>query len=189
MDKEMSVRVERLERDNRRLKVVGTLAAGVLGIAWLLGAAFDDKEKVPDVVRAKKFLLIGPTGNTFARLHTETFRVGEDMVLLFPKLEFVSNSGDPRLTLGGGANSAPFVELSGASGTKMRLEIYAAEPSLTLTNKQEKMRAKLGLTKEGAPYLVLVGEKRGDSAAVRVPATGPRLILTGENFKEIWKAP
>jgi hypothetical protein len=63
-------RLERLERENRWLKAGGTavvlvlLAVGVMGAAW--------GKKIPDVVKARAFHVVGNDGTVLARLEYAT---------------------------------------------------------------------------------------------------------------------
>ncbi|MCZ6687974.1 MAG: hypothetical protein O7H41_00015 [Planctomycetota bacterium] len=179
MDEEMNVRVERLERDNRRLKVVGTLAAGVLGIAWLLGAAFDDKEKVPDEVRAKEFILVGQGGEALVRLHATTIRVKEDEVIVLPKLVFLGKDGKDRLTLGGGGDLAPYLRMQGSDGvTRLQMDLTEGKTGITLRDKNAKVRATFAVNAEGQPFLGLHDEQERLRIGLAHHSDGSFLVIS-----------
>jgi hypothetical protein len=52
-------RVEHLERQNRRLRIVGLFVSVLIGLVFLMGQA----QGVPEEITAKKFLLMDDDGN------------------------------------------------------------------------------------------------------------------------------
>ncbi|MCZ6691045.1 MAG: hypothetical protein O7H41_15765 [Planctomycetota bacterium] len=64
MDQSVSERLDRLERQNRRLKLVGLSAVVLLGAALVMGQ--DAAEKPADVIKARSFQVVDPKGKVHA---------------------------------------------------------------------------------------------------------------------------
>jgi hypothetical protein len=63
----LAQRVERVERENRRLKAIGSAAVILIGAILLLGAT---TSKTPDEIRAKRFVLVDENGTQRGALGT-----------------------------------------------------------------------------------------------------------------------
>lgn len=96
-------RLERLERENRRLKIAGAVLVAFLGLATLTGVATQDP-----VIGAEAFTLVGETGElrgVFALVNKEPtlalfdtsgkVRAGLSMVDDAPRLVLYGENGDP----------------------------------------------------------------------------------------------
>ena len=59
---EVLQRLDRLERENRRWKVLGCTAFAVLGLIVLVGATGSKGTKVAEEIRARKFVLVDKAG-------------------------------------------------------------------------------------------------------------------------------
>ena len=85
-DTEIVVRLERLERDNRRLKRLG---AAALVLAAALGA-IAATQPVPDVIKAHEFDVVDSAGKA---------RIGIDLLEGQPVLTFYDSGGQPALEM------------------------------------------------------------------------------------------
>ena len=153
-------RLNRLERENRRLKRAGVIALAVMTAVVLMGKA--TAGKVAKVVEAEGFVLRDARGTVRARLETLSF--GKVQLVLFDKDE------KPQSILGVGSDG-PGLILGGKEGTtflsntlllfsgkdfKVRLGMTLfppQEPGLILAGSNGKHRAKLILGDDGAPAL------------------------------------
>ncbi len=153
-------RLNRLERENRRLKRAGVIALAVMTAVVLMGKA--TAGKVAKVIEAEGFVLRDARGTVRARLETLSF--GKVQLVLFDKDE------KPQSILGVGSDG-PGLILGGKEGTtflsntlllfsgkdfKVRLGMTLfppQEPGLILAGSNGKHRAKLILGDDGAPAL------------------------------------
>ncbi len=90
-------RLDRLERENRRLKRIGALV--VVGIAAVVLMGQARSSKVAKVIEAEKFVLRDTSGQVGATL----FTVGEGS----PHLEFSDKKRNLRITLGVMSSTSP----------------------------------------------------------------------------------
>jgi len=103
-------RLERLERENRTLKI-GLLTILMIAAACLFIAA--TKRTVPDVVRAKQFMLIDDDVRESASLLTHPIMRGQPKRV--PSLEFYGDdTSDVRIRLG-----SPLTSLRGKSALNL----------------------------------------------------------------------
>ncbi len=119
-------RLERLERQNRRLKFVGSAAVFLMGMVLLSGAT---GAKVPDEIRAKSFVLVDNGG---------TRRVVMDVV----RLPFFDIGGIRLFDARGRARASFAVASDGASG-------------VTLYSEGQTTQAVLSADPDGTPHLQL----------------------------------
>ncbi len=155
-------RLDRVERENGRLKRSGVVALAVIAALGLMGQATTGK--VAKVVEAEKFVLRDAGGTIRARLEILSF--GKVQLVLFDK------DDKPQSTLGVGSDGAGLI-LGGKEGTtflsttlllfsgkdfKVRLGMALfppQEPGLILAGSNGKHRAKLILGDDNAPALRL----------------------------------
>ena len=93
-------RVDRLERENRRLKVVGTVAAALLATVITMGQASRAK-----VVEAESFVVRDQTGAARVVMGTGSGGAGE--------ISVIDGSGKARVAIDGGGSSSGFTITDG----------------------------------------------------------------------------
>ena len=118
-------RVERLERQNRRMKLVVVSMVVVVGAGLLMGQASPTK-KVPKVITAEKFRVVDKDGNLRIGLGVEPDGS--------PRLMFIDEDGKTRIGL--------YVERDDSTG-------------MVLNDKDEKGGIELRVLPDGSPGLVL----------------------------------
>jgi hypothetical protein len=102
-------RLEKVEKQNRRLKVMGVILIAVVGVLVLTGVTFDDP-----VIGAEAFTLVGEKGEpraVFAMVNSE------------PTLAFFDNAGRVRAGVSV-VNNSPQIALYDETGTA----IWTAPP-------------------------------------------------------------
>jgi hypothetical protein len=134
-DHGLANRLERLERTNRRLKVIGLVALGLIGMAAT-------KDLYPDVIQAKRFQVVDAKGNVLMDL-------GKFGSKNHPNLVIYDAKGVVRAGIGIDAES----DNSGTSafdhnGT-MRTSIGATETGPNKGNSGVSVYDKTGLTRAG----------------------------------------
>ncbi len=121
----VSIRLEKLERQNRRLKQVGAVALILTVSVLLLGQASPKK-----TVEANEFILNDTTGKTRAIL--TAFRFG-------PSLGLFDANGKPRVGMAIAAQG-PELYLADANGkVRVGMRIIADQPELNLYNPEGKI--------------------------------------------------
>jgi len=83
-------RLDRLERENRRFKWVGSMVLVTIAAFLVMGQA--KSSNVPKVIEAEKFVLRDKSGKVFAALQTEAKNE--------PALNLYDKNGKVRVTLG-----------------------------------------------------------------------------------------
>jgi len=114
-------RVERLERENRRMKRLALAAAVVVGAGLVLAPSAPKKEPKKEVLK----------------------------VLRGKEVQVADENGVTRISLKLEANGDPVVALAGADGSGIRLALGGGRPELTLSEKT-RGRAILAIDKDGA---------------------------------------
>lgn len=109
-------RVEKLERENRRLKRAGLLVLAVAAAIGILGVA----APVPQTLTARQLLLTDATGNTRVKLSAMEGNV--------PRLTFYDTQGRKLLTLQGGGSN-PGLAINDTTG-KARVMLGGLSPNL-----------------------------------------------------------
>ena len=166
---ELVQRLERLERDNRRLKRLG---AAALTMAAALGAIYATRP-APEKVTAREFDLVDSSGALRAQVGTT--RDGGSQIILSAgsKAGYVRIANVPSVGAG--------VEFSGP-GNKGWMDLVVgpdAEPNIEL-NDPHGFKMDLGSTRTVAPT---TGQTQQTSAASIV------MFGNDEKHKVIWKAP
>lgn len=167
-------RLDRVERENRRLKRAGIVAVAVIAAVVLMGQA--TPRKVAKVVEAEKFVLRDAGGTVRARLETLSF--GKVQLVLFDKDE------KPQSILGVGSGG-PGLILGGKEGTT-----FLSNTLLLFSGKDFKIRLGMTLFPPQEPGLILAGSN-GEHRAKLILGDdkAPALRLFDPDGKVIWKAP
>jgi len=164
----MLQRLDRLERENHRLKRIGALVVVVIAAVVLMGQA--RPSKVAKVIEAEKFVLRDTSG-----------QVGAILFTLYggsPHLEFRDKKGNLRITLGvmfDVAHLSLFSE-NGNSAITLRA-LPDGSPHLQIYDKDRITRAVLGST---SPRVMGIETKRRPESS---------LVLFDKKGKVIWSAP
>jgi hypothetical protein len=162
-------RLEKLERQNRRMKLAGLGAVVIAGAFVLMGQA--SGPRTPPEVRAKSFVLMDANGETRARLY---------MSAKAPMLELFDANGKPRAGLGV-TSDGPELDLYDAKGNpRAEMDAFSDGPGLDLADANGKVRAQLAVNSDG-PILDLNGADGKSSAWLIVPSDGPWLQLNDAN--------
>ncbi len=201
-------RLDRVERENRRLKRAGVVALAVIAAVVLMGQATGNVAKV---VEAEKFVLRDADGKGRARL--ESLPSGLVRLALLDKDENIQSVlgvgvvGTPSLVLAGRNSktilTTRFLSVSGKGG-KSRLTLAvlpSGAQSLVLTDNTARTRAELAIEVDGSPTFGLfdrTGTARAilGSTSLENEETGviekrpeSSLVLFGNDGKGIWSAP
>jgi hypothetical protein len=166
----MEERLDRLERENRRWKMIGVSAVTVLGLALLMGATSFGRSqvKVADEIRARRFTLVDDKGKVRGILGFSA--IGSPTLLLFdnPILTLFDSERRPRVRLAGDL-------------VKSGLRLYAKDGAPLVD---------LYIESGEWPRLALFDNSRRRRAALQVlPDGSPRLTLRDKDGKVIWSTP
>lgn len=186
---ELIARLERLERDNRRLKRFAVMALTIAAAIGTMAAA----QPVPQKIVAHQFALEDAQGRTQAILG---FRTGNAGLLILDKegktrAEFaVDSNGVPSLLMTNGkTEGGPYLTME-SDGTS----------ALALFDNQGNARAALSIGADGSPSLLLF-DAAGFQSLMGVtdlvtPTTGEThktsaasLVMFDKNHRVIWQAP
>ena len=197
-------RLDRVERENQRLKQAGVVALVVIAAVVLMGQATTNK--VAKVVEAEKFVLRDADGKGRARL--ESLPSGLVRLALLDKDENVQSVlgvgvGRPSLVLAGRNNktilTTSFLSISGKSRLTLAV-LPSGVQSLALTDNTGRTRAELAIEVDGSSTFGLF-DRTGTARAVLGSTsleseTGviekrpeSSLVLFGNDGKGIWSAP
>ena len=188
-------RLTRLERSNRRWKLLATCALALLVMVLLLGANGTTQQPVADELRAKAFVLVDEQGTTLARLGQLPHGV--------LGLGFYDDGRRSRILLSvneDGTSSLNLFSRGGRSGALMSAS-KTGGASLRLLDANWKSRATVATWPNGSPFLrfadhngrdrILVGStelKVGPNGEL-VERSAPRVLFFGEDESIIWQAP
>lgn len=157
----LTQRLDRLERELRRWKILGSAAVAVLALVVLMGAK---GAKVPDEIRAKRFVLVDEIGKQRAVLGS-----GEVPHQVLPSLP----------------GKKPFATGLTLFDTekKLRAGLYmtADDDSWFIAyDKNEQSLARFGVSKYGTAALYLAGQDAIDRAWLEVSGNAPTLVFRDE---------
>ncbi len=155
----LAQRLDRVERQNRRLKRWGALALAVIATVMLMGQATGSK--IAKVVEAEKFVLRNNSGTIRAMLS-----VRENHSLA--NLAFFDEAGSIRIALG-----------AGGDGPSSFFGFY---------DQGGKNRVSLLLNPDVGPILKFRDEKERDRAELRIK-DGASMYFYNKDGKVIWSAP
>jgi len=167
----LTQRLDRLERENRRLKVTGAVLVLALAAGGVMGQV---PKAVPRVVEAERFVLRDTKGKVLATLGTEAST---------PSLALFDQNGKTRAVLMVLANGAAGLFVDDQNGkTRVLLGVGAdGTPAVSLLDQNEKRRAALGVGADGTPLLSLADQNEKIRAELSVHTSGPSLVLRDEN--------
>lgn len=161
-------RLDRLERDNRRLKtVVGVLLTALAGMT-LLGSA-----GTPDTITAKRFVVVDGDGKTLIEVGAKWPNLPGVPVPGTTGIVVHGKTRDAGVQIWGNLLDGPSVRVGNAKGS---IELHADVefgPDVTLFGAEERM-ANLAPTdlefsgKEGEPSLQLVWDSRARASSLHV---------------------
>ncbi len=158
-------RLERVERENRRWKVIGIGVVILVGLALFTGAA---KPRVQDEVRARRFTLVDSKGKIQGFLGFSA--IGSPTLFLFdnPTVTLFDSERRPRVQLAGGVLESG-LRLYAKSGDPLAdLYIESGEwPRLALYDKSKRRRVALQVLFDGSPGLTL--KERGGKTIWSAP--------------------
>ncbi len=167
-------RLDRVERENGRLKLAGALVLIGMAAAMLMGQA--TPRKVAKVIEAEKFVLRDAGGTVRARLEILSF--GKVQLVLFDKDE------KPQSILGVGSDGAGLI-LGGKEGTT-----FLSTTLLLFSGKDFKIRLGMNLFPPQEPGLIMAGSDGKHRAKLILgDDNAPALRLFDPDGKVIWKAP
>ncbi len=164
----LTPRLDRLERENRRLKIAGS----ILLLALVAGGAMGQvlPKAVPKVVEAERFVLRDTRGKIRAALDT----VASGGLAL----SLADENGKARAGLGVAADGTPGLFLTDQNGkTRAELSVGTSGPSLVLRD-ENRDRAVLGHTALETKAIGTVEQRPASS-----------LVLFDKNGKVIWRVP
>ena len=188
-------RLERLERESRRWKVVATLATAALGMVLLIGAGQNGKTAVPSELHAQAFVLVDRDGTPLARLGWLPHGAWG--------LGFYDQGKKSRIVLSVEGDGSSSLSLFGKDG-KGSLLLSAngsGATSLRLVDTHWKTRTALATWPDGSPFLQLTDRDGKDRALLRytevtaratgdlIKRPGPSLLFFDQEERVVWQAP
>jgi len=180
---DLTQRLDRLERENRRLKISGAILLLALAAVGVMGQVLP--KAVPKVVEAERFVLRDAKGRVLAIWGTEASGT--------PGLHLYDLNGKPRAGLAVvGADGTPRLVLADQNGKARAVLRVGADgtPALALADQNEKARGGLAVGADGTPGLHLFDQNEKPRAVLLVRADGtPGLGLFDKDGKVIWKVP
>jgi hypothetical protein len=155
-------RLDRLERENRRWKLAGGLAALVVLVLAVMGQAGPR----PRSVDAEEFILKDSSGKRRAVLSVAQGGLAH--------LAFYDRQDAPRLGLGVGGNGAPTLALADAGGhARAKLELQAdGVARVILLDEKYRLAVVVGVSRQGAPWVGLSNHQSGSGAEMGVLDNG-----------------
>src|SRR5712691_7980871 len=188
-------RLERLERESRRWKVVAMLTAVTLGMVLFIGAGKNGETSVPSEIQARAFVLVDRDGTPLARLG------------LLPHgawgLGFYDQGKKSRIVLsveGDGSSSLSLFGKDGKGSVLLNANGSGAT-SLRLVDTHWKTRAALATWPDGSPFLQLLDRAGKDRALLQyteviaratgelIKQPGPSLLFFDKEETVVWQAP
>ena len=164
-------RLDKVERENRRLKQAGVVALTVIAAVVLMGQATGSK--VAKVVEAEQFVVLDASGKTRVQLGVTT--TGRAVLFLRDqeeklRVQLVAAAGEQAQIRYGGSN----LHLVDVFGAHAELSVFDRTPVLSLLDTSGKTRVRLGVEPHSAVE----------------PGTGRvKLDLFDKAGKVIWSAP
>ena len=188
-------RLTRLERSNRRWKLLATSALALLGMVVFLGANGTTQGPVADELRARAFVLVDEQGVTLARLG----RLPHGVL----GLGFYDDGRRSRILLSvneDGTSSLNLFSKGGRSGALMSAS-KTGGASMRLLDANWKNRVTVATWPNGAPFLrfadrngkdrILIGstELKVKPSGELVERSAPRVMFFDEDESILWQAP
>jgi 2-polyprenyl-6-methoxyphenol hydroxylase-like FAD-dependent oxidoreductase len=155
------IRLDRLEQENRRLKILGSIVVFVLSVVLLTGATQIDPSKIIEVIRARQITLVDKDGTARAGMGilpdgTVTIGILDTQGTLRTGLR-LSDKGSTGLT----------VHVREGKAVSLVAEPANGMVRLALTDENLNVRAALTVAADGSPSFVL-RDKEGN-AIVKIP--------------------
>jgi hypothetical protein len=151
-------RLERVERENRRWKVIGLGVMTLMGLALLMGAA---KPGVQDEVRARRFTLVDDKGKIQGFLGFSAIGSPTLFLLDNPTVTLFDSERRPRVQLSGGVVKSGLRLYAKDGDPLVDLYIEGGEwPRLSLYDKSKRRRVALEVLPDGSPDLTLRDKDR-----------------------------
>lgn len=185
---ELVERLEKLERDNRRLR---GFALAVLVLATALAAIYAT-QPVPESVTAHEFNVVDDSGGVRAKM---------GMLLGKPYITFYDAQSMPRALMGVMSSGAPNIYFNDAQGTpRMDMSIGESGPYIMLRDAEGSPDARLEVTTGGQPEISLL-DRQGfglylGNASTFTPTTGgtaqtsaASIVMSDKGHHVIWRAP
>ena len=188
-------RLEHLERESRRWKVMAILGMLTLSLVLLIGAGKNAETSVPSEIQAHAFVLVDRDGTPLARLG------------LLPHgtwgLGFYDQGKKSRIILSMEGDGSSSLSLFGKDG-KGSLLLSAngsGATSLRLVDTNWKTRTALATWPDGSPFLQLTDRDGKDQALLRytevtaratgdlIKRPGPSLLFFDKEETVVWQAP
>jgi hypothetical protein len=188
-------RLECLERDNRRWKVLASMVVVICGGFLLLGAAGSRRPHIAEEIRARSFVLVDKHGTVLARLgQLPHGSLG---------LGFYDEGRKARLLLGIDADGGTSVSVYGKDGrgSAVLMAGQNGATSLRLLDTRWHVRASLATWPDGSPFLHLSDRNGNDRALLTyseravmpngdiVRHPDPALVLFDAEGGIRWRAP
>jgi len=165
-------RLEKLERQNRRMKLAGLGALIIAGAILLMGQT--SGPRALSEVKANSFLLVDGSGRTRAVLHM--------MEHGGPGLALYDENGKARAVLGVVSDGTPVFGLYGANGNmRATLTAFSDGSKLDLFDANGKTRAGLAVASAGSATLSLFDANEKPMASLVEILDGSELALTDAN--------
>jgi hypothetical protein len=176
-------RIERLERENRRIKSIAVFVALSVAAVALMGQG--PSRPSAKHIEAERFVLLDTTGKARAFLG-----FGQDGE---PMLSFRDVKGTPRAHFGVRDDGAPVVLFTDQAG-KLRLQLLvgpSGAPAMVLSHEDGRPGAVLTLRAPGVPVLGFVDRNGAPRAELMLlGSTGdPSARFKDKDGKVTWKAP
>ena len=191
----ISRRLTRLERSNRRWKLLATSALALLGLVLVLGAKGATRQPAAGELRARAFVLVDEQGTTLARLG----RLPHGVL----GLGFYDDGRRSRILLSvkeDGTSSLNLFSKGGRSGALLNAS-RTGGASLRLLDAHWKSRATVATWPNGAPFLrfadrngkdrILLGstDLKVEPSGELVERSAPRVLFFDEDESILWQAP
>ncbi len=163
----LTIRIERLEQENRRLKLGGLAILALIGAAVLMGQA--KSPAVLEEVRTRNLVVVNAAGEERAALDAT-----EDGM----ELSLRDETGKDRVAvMASKSGGTIFLYSDNAKEPRVLIDADKTGASLGLMDRIGKGRLVPSTDKDG-PKLMLVDEKEHPRAAVSVSKDGPNLMLS-----------
>jgi len=170
-------RLERVERQNRWMKLLGAVVLALAGAVLLMGQAF------PKIEEASSFLLRDREGNIRSTLIT-----GADGSVI---QDFYDKAGKARITLSVLPDGSPRLQFYDNAGTpRAGLVVLPDSSGLVFSDRNKKPRVTLSMLADGVSGLQLL-DPNGKPRAVlgALPDGSPRLEFLDADGKVLFQAP
>ena len=187
---DLEKRVEKLERENRRLKIAGGAVVAVLVAVVLAGAV--TPQQVPEVIRAAAFEVVDDNGTTRAVMNAEYIGYadakGIPRALVRARGIFLSDdNGTVRVAIG--VEGVGYADENGTIRATMKTE--------GIGYSDENGEGRAAMSSDGFTYLDENGTIRAELGEVGLPAPGTgiqtlypaAMVLSDAEGKVIWQAP